>query len=484
MNFFRTRSILQLILISFVVVTVPLIVALVTAAVYVDQLARHGQRSVFEAVTATQSSRMLVEHIIAMERSARQFQVLNDPALLEAYRDRHLQFQLIANELSRLSRDTAQQAAVENLAAREMMLFERLSDDRPNPVALSAAVESFPSINASARAILGESSQLISEGVNEMQRLASRAQKLLFWQTMGLIPVVLVLTALLVVLVIRPMRRLHQAIRRLGDGHFDEEIMVGGPNDLRELGSRLEWMRRRIQMLENQKLLFLRHMSHELKTPLTTIREGSDLLNEQLVGKLNPEQMEIAHMLKQNSLRLQKLIEDLLNFSALDRTTLRINAEPIALDQLIRSIATGYKLTAKARSIEMRLKLEPFVIDADREKVGSIVDNLISNAVKYSPARGVIDIALARRNGSAVMDIQDQGPGIDLDERDMVFDAFYQGRAQSSGPVKGSGLGLSIAREFVNLHHGTLEIIDDVPGAHFRLTLPCNKPDTHAPSPD
>jgi two-component system, NtrC family, sensor histidine kinase GlrK len=478
---FRTISILQLILISFVVVTVPLIVALVTAAVYVDQLTRHGQRSVFEAVSATQSSRMLVEHVIAMERSARQYQVLNDTTLLEAYRERHEQFQAIARDLRRLSRDTAQQEAIDNLAAREQMIYERLSDDQPVPAAVSAAVELFPSINASARAILGESSQLISVSVDEMQRLAARAQNLLFWQTMGLIPVVLVLTGLFVVLVIKPMRRLHQAIRRLGDGRFDEEITIGGPNDLRELGSRLEWMRHRIHMLENQKLMFLRHMSHELKTPLTTIREGSDLLNEQLVGKLNAEQMEIAHMLKQNSLRLQKLIEDLLNFSTLDRTTLRIDAEPVAMDQLIRSIAAGYKLTAKAKSIELRLKLDPVVIDGDREKIGTIMDNLISNAVKYSPPRGVIDIALASRKGSAVIDIRDQGPGIDVDERDRIFDAFYQGRAQSSGPVKGSGLGLSIAREFVRLHQGRIDIIDDGAGAHFRLTLPCNY-DPDAPS--
>ncbi len=476
MNFFRTRSILQLILISFVVVTVPLILALITAAVYVDQLTRHGQRSVFEAVTATQSSRMLVEHIIAMERSARQFQVLNDPALLEAYRERHLQFQQIAAELRRLTRVPAQQEMLENLATREQMIYERLSDDEPESVAVAAAVESFPSINSSARAILGESSQSISESVAEMQRLAGRAQQLLFWQTMGLIPVVTILTALFIVLVIKPMRQLHQAIRRLGDGRFDEEITVGGPNDLRELGSRLEWMRRRIQLLENQKLMFLRHMSHELKTPLTTIREGSDLLNEQLVGTLNAEQMEIAHMLKQNSLRLQKLIEDLLNFSTLDRTALRINAEPIALDQLIRTIATGYKLAAKTKSIELRLKLDPVVIDGDREKLCSIVDNLISNAVKYSPVKGVIDIALARRDDCAVVDVRDQGPGIDSDERDRVFDAFYQGRAQSTGPVKGSGLGLSITREFVNLHHGTIEVVDDSPGAHFRLTLPGKTP--------
>src|SRR5690606_25520140 len=143
-----------------------------------------------------------------------------------------------------------QKEALENLIVRERMIHDRLNDADPSPVAVSAAIESFPAINASARAILGESSQLISESVNEMQRLAARAQRLLFWQTMGLIPVVLVLTALFVVLVIKPMRQLHQAIRRLGDGRFDEEIHVGGPNDLRELGARLEWMRRRIHMLE------------------------------------------------------------------------------------------------------------------------------------------------------------------------------------------------------------------------------------------
>lgn len=473
MKFFRTRSILQLILISFVVVTVPLILALVTAAVYVDQLTRHGERSVFEAVTATQSSRMLVEHIIAMERSARQYQVLNDPSLLDAYHERHVQFQNIATELHELTRIPEQQSAIDNLAAREQMVYDRLSDEDPNPVAIAAAVESFPSINASARAILGESSQSIAESVNEMQRLASRAQALLFWQTMGLIPVALILTILFAMLIIKPMRQLHQSIRRLGDGHFDDEITVGGPNDLRELGSRLEWMRRRILMLENQKLLFLRHISHELKTPLTTIREGSELLNDQLIGQLNPEQREIARMLRDNSLRLQRLIEDLLSFSTMDRTVLNLNTKPFGLDQLVRDTVADYKLLARSKSIDIHLDLAPATINGDREKLGSVMDNLLSNAVKYSPESGRITISLTRRNGEVALDISDQGPGVDTDEREKIFDAFYQGRADSTGPVKGSGLGLSISREFVRLHHGTIEVIDSGTGAHFRLTLPC-----------
>ena len=470
MTFFRTRSILQLILVSFIVVTVPLIVALVTAAIYVDRLSKHAQRSVFETVAATQSSRMLVEHLTAMERSARQFQVLGDRALLEVYSERHALFLQIARDLQELS--PSQREAIEAMAARERRIRDLLIDTNPDATAIGAAIESFPVINSAARGILAESSNLVGESVSEMQRLARRAQNLLFWQTMSLIPLALILVMLFTSLIIKPMRRLHQAIRRLGDGLFTEEIAISGPNDLRELGERLEWMRRRILTLENQKLMFLRHISHELKTPLTTIREGSELLNEQLVGTLNAEQAEIASMLRHNSLRLQKLIEDLLSFSILERDAMRVKREQVALDQVIREVIAGYRLMARSKAIELSAHVEPVGLIGDRDKLRSVVDNLISNAVKYSPVGGCITVSLTSRSGSAVIDVQDEGPGVDEDERDRIFNAFYQGRARASGPIKGTGLGLSITREFVQLHHGSIQVIAEDRGAHFRVSLP------------
>lgn len=472
MGFLRTRSILQLILISFILVMVPLIVGLLTAAIYVDRLSKHAQRSVFEAVAAAQSSRMLVEHVISMERSARQFQVLNDRALLEVYRDRHHQFQQLARGLKELS--ASQQEAISALAEHEQTVFRLLDDPASDQQTIAAAIESFPAMNSAARAILAESSNLIGESVNELQQLARRAQNLLFWQTMSLIPLAIILFMLFTALIIKPMRNLHQAIRRLGDGQFEREITVGGPNDLRELGERLEWMRRRILTLENQKLMFLRHMSHELKTPLTTIREGSDLLSEQLVGPLNAEQTEIAEMLRQNSLRLQKLIEDLLSFSILERNVLRVRQEPVALDQLINDVISGYRLPARAKSVVIETRLDPVTIAGDRDKIRSVVDNLVSNAVKYSPVNGRITVSLAGRQDHAVIDVEDEGPGVDEDERIRIFNAFYQGRARASGPVKGTGLGLSITREFVQLHNGTIEVVPDRRGAHFRVSLPCD----------
>lgn len=469
-TFLRTRSILQLILFSFILVMVPLIVALLTAAIYVDRLSKHAQRSVFEAVAATQSSRMLVEHVISMERSARQFQVLNDRALLEVYRDRHHQFQQVARRLQELS--SSQRDAISAITRQEQNAFRLLDDPATDAATIASAIDAFPAINSAARAILAESSNLIGDSVNELQQLARRAQNLLFWQTMSLIPLALILFMVFTALILKPMRRLHQAIRRLGDGQFDSEIAISGPNDLRELGERLEWMRRRILTLENQKLMFLRHMSHELKTPLTTIREGSELLGDQLVGALNAEQAEIAAMLRQNSLRLQKLIEDLLSFSIMERDVLRVRCEPLALDQVIGDVLAGYRLPARAKSVIVETRIEPVTLIGDRDKLRSVVDNLVSNAVKYSPVNGRITVSLTGSNDRAVIDVQDEGPGVDEDERGRIFNAFYQGRARASGPVKGTGLGLSITREFVHLHHGTIEVIATGHGAHFRVSLP------------
>lgn len=473
MAIYRPRSILQLILVAFIVVTVPLIVAVITAAVYVDRLTKQGQRSVFEAVAATHSSRMLVEHVTAMERSARQYQVLSDPALLDVYVARRDQFLQAMEELRSLDLNSSQGDTVDTLATREKEVYQLLTGTSPGRV--ESAVERFPALNALARGILAKSSELISQSVNEMQSMAARAQGLLFWQAMALVPAVLMFAALFLTLITKPLRRLDQSIRQLGDGHFNEEIRVHGPRDIQELGRRLEWMRRRILELENQKVSFLRHVSHELKTPLTTIREGSELLNEQVVGRLNAEQREIAQMLKQNSLKLQRLIEDLLNFSMLQIDNQSIKTERLRLDRIIEEVVEGHRLAAKSRSVRLETQIERLSIEGDGEKLRTMVDNLLSNAVKYSPVGGRVRISAGRVGQNIAIDVADEGPGVDRSERERVFEAFYQGHARAEGPVKGSGLGLSIAREFAGLHDGSIEIIEKDAGACFRILLPSSR---------
>lgn len=472
MSLYRPKSILRLVMVGFVVVTVPLILALVTAAVYVNRLTEHGQQSVVEAVTTTQSSLMLLEHITTMERNARQYRVLGDHTLLDLYKSQHDKFRQAVADLRKLDLSARQRELVDNLVGLEEQIYDRLNGSPAASKRVSAAIQDFPALNALARSVLTESSRLIEQNVGEIEDLAAHAHRLLIWQTAALIPAVLFFSGIFIMLIIRPLRQIDHSIRRLGTGYLGDEIKVHGPNDLEELGRRLEWMRRRLHEVETQKMMFLRHISHELKTPLTTIREGAELLNEQVAGTLNAEQAEIAEMLKQNSIQLQRLIEDLLSFSSLQSTTQVVHRERLQLDRLIDDQVRTQKLAAKSKSVRLEVTLAPVAIIADREKLRIIVDNLLTNAIKYSPPGGRIKISLTRAADRVVIDVQDEGPGIGREEQEKIFEAFYQGQVPARGHIKGSGLGLFIAREFVRLHHGSIQIVDEPVGAHFRVEFP------------
>jgi len=121
------------------------------------------------------------------------------------------------------------------------------------------------------------------------------------------------------------------------------------------------------------------------------------------------------------------------------------------------------------------MRLKPLILIGDHEKIRAIVDNLVSNAVKYSPRSGSISIRLSADADMAVLDVIDQGPGVDPSDRPRIFDSFYQGVPAADGRIKGSGLGLAIAREYALAHGGRIELLDRSDGkrgAHFRVSLP------------
>jgi len=215
-------------------------------------------------------------------------------------------------------------------------------------------------------------------------------------------------------------------------------------------------------------------VSHELKTPLTAVREGAELLRDRVGGELSPEQREIVRIVRENTLNLQKLIEDLLNYHqtrAIEPQTLG----PVPLAEVVRRVVREHKLAALSRVITFDMKLKPAILVGDGEKIRAIVDNLVSNAVKYSPRSGLIVIRLAVDGDAAVLDVIDQGPGIDPADRPHIFESFYQGAPAPDGRIKGSGLGLAIAREYALAHGGRIELLDRSDGkrgAHFRLSLP------------
>jgi two-component system sensor histidine kinase GlrK len=214
-------------------------------------------------------------------------------------------------------------------------------------------------------------------------------------------------------------------------------------------------------------------MSHELKTPLANIREGTELLMDGAVGELDSNQREVTGILRENGLKLQRLIENLLSFSAWQTSSVGLETSEFRLRPLVKQVLENQQLTLLGQRVRLEVKIEDVTLNADRGKMRLILDNLLSNAIKYSPKGGAIYLSATADADQLLLDMADAGPGIPHDERAHIFEAFYTGKAARGVSVKGTGIGLSVVLEFVAAHGGTVQIVDgQFPGAHFRITMP------------
>lgn len=470
---YHPRSFSKLLLVGFMLVALPLIAALITSAIAVDRLANRSQTAVYQAVQATQSSRRLSELLTAMERSARQIVILNDRSLLGAYKVSRAQFQEISAQFAELPFDLEQRADLGAINKTEQQIFDALTNPAIKPATLQAQVSKYIELSYRAQAITAKSGELIDREVEAMRKAASDAQRIMLWQGLALIPVVIFLVGGFTILISRPIRQIDAAIREMGSGKFNTPIAVSGPEDLKHLGQRLEWMRQQLVDIEQQKNRFLQQISHELKTPLTALREGAQLLSDDVVGKLTPEQREIAQILRQNSIKLQQKIEDLLNYGSIQFHKLKLDLAPVNPRRLWDRVEHNQKLALQAKNLTVQAQVADVMLNADAEKIRVMLDNLLSNAIKFSPAGGTITVNMRSDGGNLAIDVIDEGPGIAAD-RQRVFEPFYQGRIEGSGPVKGSGLGLSIVKEYVAAHGGSVEVVAEpgARGAHLRVQLP------------
>lgn len=477
MRFYYPRSFLKLLFAGFALIALPLIFALINTAISVDQLANRSQRAVYQAVQATQSSRRLAELLTAMERSARQMIILGDRALLDSYGLNRKQFLSTAEEFAALPFDNEQMDALEEIVRGESVIFAILSNAAATPADLQKVVAGFVRLADRAQIITVRSNELINREVEAMRATAAQAQRITLWQLLALVPVVVFLVVGFAILIARPIRQLDSAIRRLGSGEFKMPVEVSGPEDLQFLGERLEWMRLRLVELEQQKNRLLRQVSHELKTPLTALREGAELLSDEVVGKLSPEQREIAEILRHNSIELQKLIEDLLSYGASQFHKVALELKPLNIRQIINRVVDDQKLAIRAKDLRLEIEADDVTVVADFEKLRVVLDNLMSNAIKFSPGGGVIEISARCAGMWLELSVADSGPGIAPDDVPHIFDPFYQGRNNAVGLVKGTGIGLSVVKEYVAAHGGSVEIVARDRGALLRVKLPLKQAD-------
>ncbi len=473
MQRYYPRSFLMLTLVGFMLVALPLLLGLANSALSVGQVANQSRKAVHQAVQATQSSRILIEQLTAMERRFRQFMILGDASLLDGFEVAHEKFRTEARALEALVPDAARRSLVGELAGAEQALRDRVVAARGNPEEIRDVVGDFTPLAELARTIELQGSEVVDREVRSLQDKAEEVRQLVIWQLLGLVPVVIFLVVGFTMLIAKPIRQIEGAIRQLGEADFSTEIRVDGPADLEYLGRRLDWMRERLLELEEQKARLLRHVSHELKTPLTALKEGAELLAEGAVGPLSDEQREVVEILRANGVELQRLIEDLLAYQALQAGRATLNVTRFALRPVLEGVAWKHQLARRGRNLELDLACPDIMIEGDERRIATIFDNLLSNAIKYSPDGQTIRMVATQSGDRVVIEVRDAGPGLAEEEREKVFDAFFRGRRAPHQRIKGSGLGLSIVKEYVSAHGGSVEARNaESGGACFRVNLP------------
>jgi two-component system sensor histidine kinase GlrK len=467
------RSFLGLLLAGFTLVILPLVGALAYSAWNTERLAGQSRSAVFNASQAARASRSLVERIGTIERLAQQAAVLDDPELVQGYARVHRSFRQLAEEIGQLPLDDTQLAALSRAVGHEQALYDLLTSMPRSRVEAAAISEHVDQLVDASREVLAINNLIVDREVERLRASADEVQRglilLLLFSTAVALTIALALTRYIA----RPIVAIDAAIRQLGGADFSRPIAVRGPEDLRYLGRRLDWLRRRLDEFETQKNRFLRHISHELKTPLTALREGAELLNDQVAGPLVPAQRQVVSIMRDNSVKLQRLIEELLDYQRALHAAASLEVKPVVLDSLVTEATRAHELAAQSKGLRLNIDSQAAMVEADPEKLRSILDNLVSNAVKFSPPGGNITVKARVQAGEAVIEVMDSGPGVPPEERESIFNLFFRGRGKGEGTrIKGSGLGLAIARELVEAHGGHIAVVPEGTGGHFRVTLP------------
>ena len=434
-----------------------------------------------QAVETTRGSRVLLEELAVMERSARQYFVLKDKLLLTNYINAHHRFGLAINHLQQQPMAKPLMADLALFALQEKRLFSSISQASDAFDFDQDVTDRFTNLSLQANKVIDENNQLIDKESALFETSVSKTQRLLFWQTLTLIPLAIVIAGVITWMIARPIRRMDDAINQLGAGDYSQNIKINGPGDLRKLGARLDWLRVALKDLHQQKQHFLQQASHELKTPLTAIREASELLNDGIAGKLNAQQTDVIRILRDNSLRLQTMVENLLKYNQIKfaddtisgkNSSAKKNGLQQALNAMLDDIIKAYELSVRNKNIQVNISATDIFIQKNTEKLRNILDNLISNAVKFTPEFGEINITASKSRSTITISVKDTGPGIDEKSKFALFEPFYRGNQPSASLVSGSGLGLFIAKEAANALNGELTAMPSDIGAHFVLVIP------------
>jgi two-component system sensor histidine kinase GlrK len=460
----------QLLLLAFLLIAVLLGGVALRAVFTFDGLMARSLGFSARTLELNGAAQSLTERSATMERAARQSLILNDNLLRRRFEEAAAEARKIVGNLQPADLPPPLAARWHGQLAKIARLMEGDSDTALERERVLAA--EFRDLDALNSAIAQQMQAAIQQRRRALNAELDASRMQITRQVIGMVALALLLAVALGIWLARPFKRVERAIVGLGQNQLDTPIDIPGPSDVHRIGQQLDWLRLRLSELDADKARFLRHISHELKTPLAALREGVSLLEDGVAGELTESQREIATILRQNTVQLQSQIEALLRFNAAAFEASHLQRERVDVLQLMEDQVDAQRLQWRANQLVVQVEGESLVASVDAAKIGTALANLLSNAIRFSPPGGRIQLRLARVQQQLVIDVIDQGPGVAEADRARIFEPFYRGQRQPEGAVRGNGIGLSIVHEYIAAHGGKMTLLAGGPGAHFRIELP------------
>lgn len=473
-------SLKYLIAAGFLVTMIPVVIALTYAGLGMRETASLGEQALHQTAEQMKSMRLVLQQVNDIERKAKLFVLLSDPSLRqpyerESYENVRNSFRQSTDELLKRSLDNRLTLLITELLEKERLIHDQITAFDANDNPKLPVEEAFRGLRDAANELWQEVTGRVSRQAEGLHQQAGELEQRLLIRTLALMTFSVGFFVVFMAVLHRSIRRLDQAIRKLGSGRFGEPIAVQGPRDLRLLGDRLEWLRVRLLDLEQAKYQFMQNVTREIEAPLAAIRDDSGELQALAAQSADAPLGERCERLGQNAGKLQGVCEELVRYSQLNENPVLGERSGIDLKQLYDAAVATLAPQIQVKGLRMKALVQPVPFHGIAEQMQGIFEQLLSNAVKFSPPGGEIRVLLRSAKGSIEFEIEDVGPGFAADELQQVLKPFFRGQAALEGNTDGTGLGLAMVSEYLVHCQGRIEIVEpreDRHGARIRIQIP------------